>query len=114
MPRRRRWPRGYKQVSGGRVSSQISNMGQAVNPDKAARVLATFREYMLGPTRFMNLLSCFELGIVDVLKAHIHSRLTAPQIGERVGAAPAAVEQLLHLLVKEDLLSYDEASSSYA
>jgi SAM-dependent methyltransferase len=89
-------------------------MGQAVNPDKAARVLATFREYMLGPTRFMNLLSCFELGIVDVLKAHTHSRLTAPQIGERVGAAPAAVEQLLHLLVKEDLLSYDEASSSYA
>ena len=34
----------------------------------AEATLGRIREYMVGPTRFMNLLSCFELGIVDTLR----------------------------------------------
>ncbi|MFI9561152.1 methyltransferase [Nonomuraea endophytica] len=78
----------------------------------AERVLGRFREYMLGPTRFMNLLCAFELGIVDALRRD--SGMTAAQVGAVVGAAPDAVEQLLHLLVKEDLVAYDDESRTYA
>jgi hypothetical protein len=73
--------------------------------------LARFREYMVGPTRFMTLLSCFELGIVDTLRDR--PGLTAAQLGEAVGVKPDAVEQLLFLLVKEHFVAYDEDSGGY-
>ena len=74
--------------------------------------LARFREYMVGPARFMNLLSCFELGIIDRLRES--PGMTAAKLGEAVAAKPDAVEQLLHLLVKEDFVAYDEASGAYS
>ncbi|MCQ4085189.1 hypothetical protein NGB36_32675 [Streptomyces sp. RB6PN25] len=77
-------------------------------------VLAKFREYVLGPLRFMNLLSCFELGIVDVLKGNAGGGMTAVQIADATGIAPHSVEQMLYLLVKEDFVSFDESSASYA
>jgi hypothetical protein len=73
--------------------------------------LARLREYMVGPSRFMNLLSCFELGIVDALRDT--PGLTADRLGEVAGAKPDAVEQLLHLPVKEGFVSYDESSGGY-
>jgi len=39
--------------------------GTAMTPEAT---LARFREYMVGPARFMNLLSCFELGVIDALR----------------------------------------------
>ncbi|MGW7089708.1 methyltransferase [Streptomyces sp. NPDC054871] len=73
--------------------------------------LARFREYMVGPSRFMSLLSCFELGIVDRLRES--PGLTADELGKAVGAKPDAVEQLLLLLVKESFIAYDEDSGAY-
>jgi O-methyltransferase domain len=78
----------------------------------SAATLARFREYMVGPARFMNLLSCFELGIVDTLRDN--PDLTAVQLGDAVGVKPDAVEQLLQLMVKEEFVSYDEDRGSYA
>lgn len=66
---------------------------------------------MVGPTRFMTLLACFELGVVDALRDN--PGLTADQLGATVGAKPDAVEQLLHLLVKEGFIALDEASGAY-
>jgi O-methyltransferase domain len=74
--------------------------------------LARFREYMVGPARFMNLLSCFELGIIDMLREN--PGMTAAKLGDAVGATPDAVEQLLHLLVKEGFVSYDKGSGAYS
>jgi hypothetical protein len=74
--------------------------------------LARFREYMVGPARFMNLLSCFELGIVDTLREN--PGMTAAKLGDAVGAKPDAVEQLLNLLVKEGFVSCDEGSGGYS
>lgn len=73
--------------------------------------LARFRDYMVGPARFMTLLSCFELGIIDTLREK--PGLTAAELGDAVGAKPDAVEQLLHLLVKEGFVGYDEGSGAY-
>lgn len=73
--------------------------------------LARFREYMLGPSRFMTLLSCFELGLIGALGEN--SGMTAAKLGAAVGAKPDAVEQLLHLMVKEGFVAYDEASGGY-
>ncbi|AXG83088.1 hypothetical protein DVK44_34330 [Streptomyces paludis] len=67
---------------------------------------------MVGPSRFMTLLSCFELGLVDRIREH--PGLTAAELGEAVGATPDAVEQLLLLLVKERFVTYDEESGGYA
>ncbi|ASW57637.1 hypothetical protein CIK06_12490 [Plantactinospora sp. KBS50] len=66
---------------------------------------------MVGPSRFMTLLSCFELGIVDALREN--PGMTAAKLGAAVGAKPDAVEQLLHLLVKEGFVGYDEGSGGY-
>jgi len=77
----------------------------------AKATLARFREYMVGPARFMNLLSCFELGIIDALRDQ--PGMTAVMLGDAVGAKPDAVEQLLFLLVKEGFVAYDEASGVY-
>jgi O-methyltransferase len=78
----------------------------------AEATLARFREYMVGPARFMNLLSCFELGIIDTLREN--PGMTAAKLGDAVGAKPDAVEQLLHLLVKEGFVGYDEGSGTYS
>src|ERR1700716_2601637 len=74
--------------------------------------LARLREYMVGPARFMNLLSCFELGIIDALREA--PGLTAAKLGAEVGAKPDSVEQLLNLLVKEDFVAYDEETGGYS
>ncbi len=76
------------------------------------QVLSEFKEYALGPMRFMNLLSCFELGIVDLLQKN--TRMTAQEIAESVGGTEAAIEQLLFLPVKEDFISFDERTGAYA
>jgi hypothetical protein len=73
--------------------------------------LARFREYMVGPTRFMSLLSCFELGLIDALRET--PGMTAAELGATFGGKPEAVEQLLYLLVKEGFVAYDEGSGSY-
>jgi SAM-dependent methyltransferase len=73
--------------------------------------LARFREYMVGPARFMNLLSCFELGLIDQLRAT--PGLTAADLGAAAGTKPDTVEQLLHLLVKEDFVALDESTGRY-
>jgi SAM-dependent methyltransferase len=76
------------------------------------RVLERLREYLVGPARFMNLLCCFELGVVDALRRN--TGMTAGDLARTVGAAPDAIEQLLHLSVKEGFVSYDEDSGSYS
>jgi hypothetical protein len=59
----------------------------------------------------MNLLSCFELGMVDTLREN--PGVTAAKLGDAVGARPDAVEQLLRLLVKEGFVAHDEGSGGY-
>ena len=66
---------------------------------------------MVGPSRFMSLLSSFELGIIDKLRDE--PGLTAGDLGAAVGVKPDAVEQLLLLLVKEGFVAYDEDSAGY-
>ncbi|MEV7784193.1 methyltransferase [Streptomyces sp. NPDC088106] len=78
----------------------------------AQATLARFREYMVGPARFMNLLSCFELGLVDALRKQ--PGMTAAELGAAVGAKPDAVEQLLYLPVKEGFVVHDETSGTYS
>jgi O-methyltransferase len=78
----------------------------------AEATLARFREYMVGPARFMNLLACFELGVIDALRET--PGMTAANLGDAVGAKPDAVEQLLHLVVKEGFVAYDEVSGGYS
>jgi hypothetical protein len=73
--------------------------------------LARLREYMVGPTRFMTLLSSFELGVIDALREN--PGMSAAKLGTAVGAKPDAVEQLLHLLVKDGLIGYDEETGGY-
>jgi SAM-dependent methyltransferase len=76
------------------------------------RVLERLREYLVGPARFMNLLCCFELGVIDALRSN--GAMTAGGLAHAVGAAPEAIEQLMHLSVKEGFVSYDENSGSYS
>lgn len=83
--------------------------GIAVSNSEA--VLARMREYMVGPTRFMNLYACFELGIVEALRKE--AGRTADDLGAAVGARPDAVEQMLNLLVKEGFVARDESTGSY-
>jgi hypothetical protein len=73
--------------------------------------LTRLREYAVGPTRFMDLLSCFELGIVDTLREN--PGMTAAKLGASAGVKPDAVEQLLHLLVKDEFVAYDKATGGY-
>ena len=60
----------------------------------------------------MNLLSCFELGIIDMLREN--PGMTAAKLGDAVGVKADAVEQLLNLLVKESFVAYDEGSGAYS
>jgi hypothetical protein len=78
----------------------------------ATTTLNRFTDFMVGPARFMNLLSCFELGLIDELRRN--DGLTAAQLGEAVGASPDAVEQLLLLLVKEGFVAQDEKTGGYS
>jgi 2-polyprenyl-3-methyl-5-hydroxy-6-metoxy-1,4-benzoquinol methylase len=84
----------------------------AASPD-AASVVTRIRDYALGPTRFMTLYSCHELGILDFLRASPDSGYTAGQIAAAVGVPESAVEQLLHLMVKDDFVSLDSATGRY-
>jgi hypothetical protein len=84
---------------------------KGASPMTSKDTLARFREYMVGPARFMTLLSCFELGIIDALRER--PGMTAAELGDAVGAKPDAVEQLLFLLVKEAFVAYDEGSGAY-
>ncbi|MFB7513125.1 methyltransferase [Streptomyces sp. NPDC056144] len=77
----------------------------------AHATLARFREYMVGPARFMNLLSCFELGLIDALRER--PGLSAAELGAIAGAKPDAVAQLLNLPVKEGFIAHDEAAGTY-
>lgn len=86
-----------------------SKGASALTPDVT---LARFREYMVGPTRFMTLLACFELGIIDTLREN--PGMTSAKLGAAVSIKPAAVEQLLHLLVKDGFVGYDRGSGGYA
>jgi hypothetical protein len=74
--------------------------------------LARFREYMVGPARFMNLLSCFELGIIEVLREK--PGMAAAELAQAVGVRPDAVAQLLNLLVKEGFVAHVEESGGYS
>ncbi|MFE9746879.1 methyltransferase [Saccharothrix saharensis] len=74
--------------------------------------LAKFRDYMVGPARFANLLSCFELGLIDALRDKPGA--SAVELGDAVGAKPDHVEQLLHLPVKEGFLAFDPATGGYS
>ncbi|MEV4517954.1 methyltransferase [Dactylosporangium sp. NPDC049525] len=78
----------------------------------ATAALHRFTDFMVGPARFMNLLSCFELGLIDELRRR--DGQTAAELGHAVGAAPDAVEQLLLLLVKEGFVAQDERTGGYA
>jgi SAM-dependent methyltransferase len=78
--------------------------------DKTA-ILTRIREYMVGPTRFMTLLSCIELGLVDAIAAS--PGVTAEQLGAATGITAHAAEQMLLLLVKEDFVAFDESSRAY-
>lgn len=73
--------------------------------------LARFREFMVGPSRFMTVLSCFELGIIDRLRER--PGMTAVELGTAVGAKADAVEQLLFLLEKERFVRRDGVSGGY-
>ncbi|MFG2603395.1 methyltransferase [Streptomyces sp. NPDC048514] len=73
--------------------------------------LAQLRGYMVGPTRFINLLSCFELGLIDKIRES--PGVTAAQLAGAVGAKEDAVEQLLNLPVQEDFVTYDDATGGY-
>ncbi|MGH3170705.1 MAG: methyltransferase [Trebonia sp.] len=74
--------------------------------------LARLREYMVGPTRFMNLLCCFELGVIDALGES--AGLTAAELGKTLGVSPDSLEQLLHLPVKEGFVEFDGNSGAYS
>jgi hypothetical protein len=73
--------------------------------------LGRFREYMVGPSRFMTLLSCFELGIIDALRDKPGQ--TAAELGDLSGGKPDAIEQLMLLLVKDGFAGHDEHSGTY-
>jgi ubiquinone/menaquinone biosynthesis C-methylase UbiE len=88
----------------------VTTMSVGTDP---ASVLTRLRDYALGPTRFMTLYSCHELGILDFLRDHPDGGHTAGQIAAAVGVRESAVEQLLHLMVKDDFVSIDDATGQY-
>ena len=80
---------------------------------KPEQVMEQFRDLAIGPTRFMTVYACHELGVLDQLRKNDGAGVSAAQLGAVAGVRPDAVEQLLHLLVKEDLVSYDESLGGY-
>ncbi|MEE1757544.1 methyltransferase [Streptomyces sp. SP18BB07] len=77
-------------------------------------VLSRLVDYAMGPMRFMNLLSCFELGIIETVRKAPGGGVTSQEIAAETETPPDAVEQLLRLMVKENFLSYDRKSTRYA
>lgn len=75
--------------------------------------LVALRGLMLGPLRFATVLSCFELGIFDLLRGNPEG-LSSARIAEKVGTTPDAVEQLMLLVVKEGLVSREPDRAVYA
>lgn len=84
--------------------------GRLAGPE---HVLEQFRDLALGPTRFMTVFACYELGVLDYLRENDGTGASAAQIAAVAGVRPDAIEQLLHLLVKEDLVRYDESAGGY-
>ncbi|MGJ5756625.1 O-methyltransferase [Streptomyces puniciscabiei] len=76
-------------------------------------VLEQFRDLAVGPTRFMTVYACYELGVLDHLRKNDGTGVSAAQMAAVAGIRPDAVEQLLHLLVKEDFVVYDESTGGY-
>jgi len=60
----------------------------------------------------MNLLSCFELGLITALRDK--GSLTSAELAAVAGAKPEAVEQLLLLPIKEGFIAYDKDSATYS
>lgn len=81
---------------------------KGTSPMTPEATLGRFRDYMVGPSRFMTLLSCFELGLVDALRDR--PGRTAAELGAAAGVKPDAVEQLLHLLVKEGFVALEDGA----
>ncbi|MFF8592347.1 hypothetical protein ACF061_13015 [Streptomyces sp. NPDC015220] len=48
-------------------------------------VLTKSREYLLGPLRFINVLSRFELGIFDALRQESGAGMTAERVAQETG-----------------------------
>jgi SAM-dependent methyltransferase len=82
-------------------------------PAGPEHVLEQFRDLAVGPTRFMTVYACYELGVLDQLRKNDGTGLPAARMAEVAGVRPDAMEQLLHLLVKEDFVAYDESSGGY-
>jgi hypothetical protein len=78
----------------------------------ATATLNRFTDFMVGPARFMNLVSCFELGLIDSLRER--GGQTAAELGATAGTTPDAVEQLMFLMVKEGFVAQDEATGGYS
>ncbi|MEV6836321.1 methyltransferase [Streptomyces sp. NPDC051133] len=76
-------------------------------------VLAKFRDYITGPTRYATLLTVFELGIVAQLKAAGPDGMSAAQLAAVTGVSAHHVEQLLQLPVKDGFLARDPATGAY-
>lgn len=91
--------------------------GEMTQPEQTTtttrdETLARFREYMVGPSRFMTLLSSCELGLVSTLRER--PGMTAVELADAVGADPEAVEQLLQLLVKEGFVAFDPSADAFS
>lgn len=80
---------------------------------ESARVLEQFRDLAIGPTRFMNVYTCYELGILDRFRESDGTAMSAAYLAGASGVRRDAVEQLLHLLVKEDFIAYDAETGRY-
>jgi hypothetical protein len=74
--------------------------------------LGRLREYFVGPSRFMTLLSCFELGVIDALREQ--ESVTAQELSRRCGASADNIGQLLMLLEKEGFVVLDPSSHRYS
>ncbi|MEW2296521.1 methyltransferase [Streptomyces sp. NPDC006743] len=85
----------------------------AGQPGSPEHVLGQFRDIAVGPTRFMTVYACYELGLLDHLRKNDGTGVSAAHLAEAAGVRPDAVEQLLHLLVKEDLVIHDESAGGY-
>jgi hypothetical protein len=82
-------------------------------PAGPEQVLEQFRDLAIGPTRFMTVYACYELGVLDQLRKHDGVGASAAQLAAAAGVRQDAVEQLMHLLVKEDFVTYDESAGGY-
>ncbi len=79
---------------------------------KNLRINLGFMKTFLGPTRFMTIYSCFELGIIDLLKKN--KTMTATEIQKSVQLHYTDfVRQILYPLVKLGLLEYNSQNDTF-